>query len=112
MGVWRSTEVAIKKLRNQNLNSTALKDFSTEIELMWYVFHVHCVHSHLLTSDLRHPNITLFMGACLKSPDLCIVTEYMARGDLYTILHNLDLKLPWTCVLGTLSRFVYEAQLV
>jgi serine/threonine protein kinase len=35
---------------------------------------------------IRHPNIILFMGMCLKPP--CIVTEYCNRGSLYDLLRD------------------------
>uniref|UniRef100_A0A6B2LD35 Protein kinase domain-containing protein n=1 Tax=Arcella intermedia TaxID=1963864 RepID=A0A6B2LD35_9EUKA len=37
---------------------------------------------------LRHPNIVAFLGGCLNPPDIFIVTEYMERGDLFSILNN------------------------
>lgn len=27
------------------------------------------------------------MGLCLNDPDICIITEFISRGSLYTILH-------------------------
>lgn len=33
-------------------------------------------------ASLRHPNIVLFLGACAKPPNLCIVLEYCVRGAL------------------------------
>ena len=30
--------------------------------------------------QLTHPALTLFMGVCLESPHLCIVTEIVDRG--------------------------------
>jgi ubiquitin-protein ligase len=36
-------------------------------------------------SNLRHPNIVLFMGACLQIPHLAIVTEYLPRGNLHAV---------------------------
>ena len=40
-----------------------------------------------LLARLRHPNLILFMGYCTQ-PDLCIVSEFMARGSLYHILRQ------------------------
>lgn len=31
---------------------------------------------------VRHPNIVLFMGACTKTPHLCIILEYCGNGSL------------------------------
>ena len=38
---------------------------------------------------IRHPNIVLFLGACTKSPNLCIILEYCARGSLWSLLHDM-----------------------
>eukprot|EP00128_Syssomonas_multiformis_P009525 Colp12_sorted_trinity150504_noHs@21378 len=35
---------------------------------------------------LRHPNVTLFMGASVQYPELAIITEFMAGGTLTTHL--------------------------
>jgi len=46
-------------------------------------------------SELHHPNIVLFIGACMKRPNLCIVTEYVKQGSLSDLLLNLSVRLPW-----------------
>jgi serine/threonine protein kinase len=46
-------------------------------------------------SELHHPNIVLFIGACVKKPNLCIVTEFMKQGSLRDILANNTIKLAW-----------------
>jgi len=38
--------------------------------------------------ETRHPNVVLFIGACLKRSNLCIVTEYMADGSLRDRLNS------------------------
>ncbi|XP_071960361.1 guanylate cyclase 32E-like isoform X2 [Antedon mediterranea] len=43
--------------------------------------------------DLRHPNITSFIGACIEAPNTFIVTEYCSKGCLQDILGNDDIKL-------------------
>jgi len=37
-------------------------------------------------AKLQHKNIVLFMGACLKVPNLFLVTEYLPRGSLSKLL--------------------------
>jgi len=37
---------------------------------------------------LRHPNIVLFLGASIQSPNLYLVMEYMSRGSLSNVLHT------------------------
>jgi len=39
---------------------------------------------------LRHPNIVLFMGACLKNPDLFLITEYMTNGSIRELLDSRE----------------------
>lgn len=75
---WFSTRVAVKKLPMEMLKSNAsvLDEFTREI--------------HLLKS-LRHPNILQFIGACTIPPNVCLVTEFMPRGDLHKIIHDKSL---------------------
>ncbi|GJP48177.1 hypothetical protein CLOM_g7451 [Closterium sp. NIES-68] len=74
--VWRGTEVAVKRLLLQDDPSPEeYEDFYNEISLL---------------SRLRHPNVLLFMGACVQHPQLCMVTEYMHMGSLYRIIHSRE----------------------
>ncbi|GBM93806.1 Receptor-type guanylate cyclase Gyc76C [Araneus ventricosus] len=43
--------------------------------------------------DLRHDNLNPFTGACVDPPNICIVTEYCAKGSLKDVLENEDVKL-------------------
>lgn len=59
-----------------------------------------CLHNtrmapfvHLQIKDLRHDNICAFIGACTEPPNICIITEYCARGSLKDVLENEDVKL-------------------
>ncbi|GIL51430.1 hypothetical protein Vafri_7415 [Volvox africanus] len=72
-GTWRGTEVAIKRFLEQNLSQVTIKEFRDEVMIM---------------SKLRHPNIVLFMGAVTQSNQLAIVTQFMARGSLFRLLHR------------------------
>lgn len=72
-GVWRSTEVAVKRFLEQNLSPAILRDFKAEVSIM---------------SRLRHPNVVLFLGAVVQPPQLAIVTEFMPRGSLFRLLHR------------------------
>jgi hypothetical protein len=42
---------------------------------------------------LRHPNVVQFIGAVAEPPDLCIITEYCARGSLCDLLLDDTVKL-------------------
>ena len=48
-----------------------------------------------MLSSLRHEHIVLFRGACVDLPHLCIVTELMSQGNLYNLLHDEDMDMPW-----------------
>lgn len=77
---WRGILVAVKKLPAHALSEEFFKDFESEAALM---------------KHLRHPNVLLFLGACMMPPDICILMEYMQRGSLYRILHDSTIRLPW-----------------
>lgn len=79
-GWWRGTDVAVKKIMEQDI-SDILLEFRKEIRIMM---------------RLRHPNVLLFMGAVIEPPNLCIVTQFLPRGSLYRILHKSDAKIDAT----------------
>lgn len=41
-----------------------------------------------ILSELRHPNVILYIGACSTHPNSCIVTEWCKFGNLFDLLHN------------------------
>jgi serine/threonine protein kinase len=49
---------------------------------------------------MRHPNICLYMGACVKPPNRAIVTELAANGSVWDAL-RLPLSPPYVAVDGT-----------
>jgi tRNA A-37 threonylcarbamoyl transferase component Bud32 len=74
-GSWKKTKVAIKKLKvppNEEEQREILNDLIKESTLL---------------SKLRHPNVVLFLGLCTEAPNFAMVTEYMSRGSLWSILH-------------------------
>lgn len=77
-GECRGKEVAIKKLFKQDLKPESIAEFKKEVEIC---------------SRLHHPNVLLFMGACTKPNELCIVTELMPKGNLETTLRNKDVPI-------------------
>ncbi|XP_013622569.1 PREDICTED: tyrosine-protein kinase FRK-like isoform X2 [Brassica oleracea var. oleracea] len=72
-GTYCSQEVAIKFLRPERVNTEMLREFSQEVYIM---------------RKVRHKNVVQFLGACTRSPTLCIVTEFMSRGSIYDFLHK------------------------
>lgn len=81
-GIWNGTDVAIKVFLEQDLTTENMEDFCNEISIL---------------SRLRHPNVILFLGACMTPPHLSMVTEYMEMGSLYYLIHmsGQKKKLSW-----------------
>jgi serine/threonine protein kinase len=72
---------AIKRLRMVEIKEEALKDFKREVSTL---------------TQLRNPNLVLFMGATTESNNVCIVTEYCQGGSLFALLHeSLTVNLSW-----------------
>ncbi|XP_010548241.1 PREDICTED: serine/threonine-protein kinase STY17-like isoform X2 [Tarenaya hassleriana] len=72
-GTYCSQEVAIKILKPERVNAEMLREFAQEVYIM---------------RKIRHKNVVQLIGACTRSPNLCIVTEFMARGSIYDFLHK------------------------
>ena len=41
-----------------------------------------------ILATIRHPNVVGFIGACHQPPNVCLVTEFCARGSLDHLLHK------------------------
>lgn len=76
-GIWNGTDVAIKVFLEQDLTAENMEDFCNEISIL---------------SRLRHPNVILFLGACVRPPHLSMITEYMEMGSLYYLIHTSGQK--------------------
>ncbi|KAI4348072.1 hypothetical protein L6164_008833 [Bauhinia variegata] len=72
-GVYLGQDVAVKIMRSEHLNDALEDEFAQEVAIL---------------SQVHHKNVVRFIGACTKSPHLCIVTEYMPGGSLYDYLHK------------------------
>lgn len=46
-----------------------------------------------LLREIRHDNINSFIGACVEPMRILLVTDYCAKGSLYDIIENEDIKL-------------------
>ena len=81
--MWRGTPVAVKVLtgsaQSQSVPRAVLEEFAAEINLL---------------KGMRHPNICLYMGACLEPPNRAIITELAANGSLWDAL-RLPLAPPY-----------------
>lgn len=72
VALWKGNQVAVKKLRVQRVSQRRKKEFEDEVRAF---------------SNLSHPNIVQFYGACIVPPNLAIVMELMPDGSLYDNLH-------------------------
>ncbi|EGR33833.1 protein kinase, putative, partial [Ichthyophthirius multifiliis] len=77
---WRECTVAVKKFKIDQINETIIRDFLSECHAM---------------EALRHPNIVMFLGACTKPPNFCIILELCQRGSLWNLLQTPEISLSW-----------------
>eukprot|EP01130_Rhizamoeba_saxonica_P006814 TRINITY_DN2728_c0_g1_i1.p1 TRINITY_DN2728_c0_g1~~TRINITY_DN2728_c0_g1_i1.p1 ORF type:complete len:600 (+),score=121.44 TRINITY_DN2728_c0_g1_i1:411-2210(+) len=70
--LWYGTCVALKVLEH-DVDNNNYGIFIDEINMM---------------STLRHPNIIQFLGGCIETPHLFIITEYAERGNLLQVLEE------------------------
>uniref|UniRef100_A0A7S2WMG1 Protein kinase domain-containing protein n=1 Tax=Mucochytrium quahogii TaxID=96639 RepID=A0A7S2WMG1_9STRA len=74
VGTWMHSTVAIKTvLRSMASNTEFVSKFIEEINLM---------------SELNHPNIVMFLGACIQPPSICLILEYCEEGNLMEFLQS------------------------
>eukprot|EP00727_Mastigamoeba_balamuthi_P002679 m51a1_g12408 putative serine threonine kinase (1142) ;mRNA; r:705131-710141 len=75
-GVWRSQTVAVKKFFRQKVDSVTMTEIERQIKEI------------ALLSEIRHPNVLLFMGACMEPHNMFIVTEWMDMGNLRQVISS------------------------
>lgn len=79
-GLYKRTPVAIKVMKANVVNVDLKREFVREVNAML---------------RLRHPNLVLFMGACIEY-QLAIVTEFCAGESLFKLLHERkNVMLSW-----------------
>ncbi|CAH1099339.1 unnamed protein product [Psylliodes chrysocephalus] len=69
-------------VRIKELNFSRKKDISRDI-----------MKEMRLLRELRHDNVNSFIGACVQPTSILLVTDYCAKGSLYDIVENEDIKL-------------------
>jgi len=91
LGSFRGTKVAVKRMRGFEMgdNSDDLGPSPT----MMPVFAAFFEREIEIMATIRHPNVVNFIGACHTPPNVCLVTEYCARGSLDHLLHKSGLHL-------------------
>jgi hypothetical protein len=70
-GTYRGQTVAVKVFKNQVASEDALDRLKAEASIL---------------VDLRSPYVVAFLGACFAPGHLCIVSEYLRRGSLGSLL--------------------------
>ncbi|CAH0398067.1 unnamed protein product [Chilo suppressalis] len=76
VALYRGNIVAVKRLRKKSIDITrAIKKELKQIR------------------ELRHENLTAFVGVCVESGAACIVSAYCSRGSLARVLADRDLHL-------------------
>ncbi|CAG9865362.1 unnamed protein product [Phyllotreta striolata] len=69
-------------VRIKELNFSRKKDISRDV-----------MKEMRLLRELRHDNVNSFIGACVQPTSILLVTDYCAKGSLYDIVENEDIKL-------------------
>jgi len=70
-GLWKNQEVAVKRFRARNMNESELKQFMRELNML---------------ATLKHDCILKFLAASATAPAFCIITEFIAPGNLQVVL--------------------------
>lgn len=78
VGYYKAIRVAVKKLEDAKFELN--REQLLELKIM---------------KDLSNDHLVKFYGACLESPNCCILTEYCSRGSLQDILEYEEVKLDW-----------------
>ncbi|KAG1700310.1 hypothetical protein DVH05_012111 [Phytophthora capsici] len=83
LGEYKHEAVLVKKIKSNTASKALLRDFVTEIELMF---------------ELKHPRIAAFRGAMWDADgtELCAVVEYVEKGALRdcTVNNAMELSVP------------------
>lgn len=81
---WRGTKVAVKKFGEEIISDEdKVQAFRDELALL---------------QKLRHPNLVQFLGAVTQSIPMMIVTEYLPKGDLRSLLEKKGALKPTTAL--------------
>ncbi|KAF4040559.1 Protein tyrosine kinase [Phytophthora infestans] len=83
LGEYKHDAVLVKKIKSNTASKALMRDFVTEIELMF---------------ELKHPRIAAFRGAMWDADgtELCAVVEYVEKGALRdcTVNNAIELSVP------------------
>lgn len=63
-----------------------------------------------MLSRLHHPNIVMFLGACLELPHLYLVTEWVSRGSLEMVMKDDSVNLSWPLIVRIATQIAHGLQ--
>ena len=79
------TDVAVKLLPQEAATPEVLESLKAEVAIL---------------SQLRHPNVVLYLGACTSPPNIFICLEWCERGSLHDLLYDHTVPLSVATRLG------------
>jgi len=87
-GKWREIDVVVKfalekrttmaRKHSKGSSQEGKQDCGTSAQQQYEEL----LHEISILQSLRHPDLVMFLGACLKDEPIMFLTEYMPRGDL------------------------------
>lgn len=80
LALWKSTEVAVKKIPYKSLDDETIRELSNEARIM---------------NSIRHPHVLSLMGISPYPPEVCIIMEYMSHGSLFEVIKDKKIPLSW-----------------
>ncbi|XP_059177836.1 speract receptor-like [Physella acuta] len=89
VGIYKGTVVAVRKVNKQHVELT--RSVKKELKTV---------------RELRHDNINPFIGACVESPHIYVVTGYCSKGSLQDILENEDILLDSMFIASLVSDII------
>jgi hypothetical protein len=80
-GIYKGIPIADKRIDLfNNTNKNVIKEFQREIKILL---------------SISHPYLVFFYGVIIEPKYLSIIMEYCSGGDLYDLLKNKKIDLPW-----------------
>ncbi len=93
LGYWNEKKVAIKKYislkkqREKDAQNKINKNLDLKAILLKFIKEINII------SNLRHPNLVLFMGASISKHNTCyLIMEYINNGNLFDFIHKVQYK--------------------
>lgn len=112
---WRGTKVVAKMVKNIGVK---LSSDDAECDSTFRALE-ELLHEIRTLSTLRHPDLVMFLGACLDTTPVFFLTEYMEGGDLESYLRSqrdklgrvykppLENVLSWACSVARALTFLH-----